>query len=236
MFDIYWDKPQISSSLPSGNLAVYNANTAQSKGFELESTGPLFVPRLSYLIGFAYADAKLTSNFSLPANNGEGTIVPGLLSGTAGEQLPGSPKTSLNVGLIYDLILSPGYDLSLSGNSVYRSARRAAARPERRHDDHPALIALRGHQRQCDAAPRALACDLVRDQPVRQVGDPGAALAAQPAGRPDQRLPGQPAAGDRGATGLRILTRGSGGQRHAARAQRGDQRLEVSLVMTPAAR
>jgi iron complex outermembrane recepter protein len=121
LFDIYWDKPQISSSLPSGNLAVYNANTAQSKGFELESTGPLFVPRLSYLIGFAYADAKLTSNFSLPANNGEGTIVPGLLSGTSGEQLPGSPKTSLNVGLIYDLVLSSGYDLSLSGNSVYRS-------------------------------------------------------------------------------------------------------------------
>src|SRR6202034_904209 len=89
--------------------------------FELESTGPLFVPRLSYLVGFAYADAKLTSNFSLPANNGEGTIVPGLLSGTSGEQRRASRKTSLNVGLIYDLLLSPGYDLSLSGNSVYRS-------------------------------------------------------------------------------------------------------------------
>jgi hypothetical protein len=30
VFDIKWDKPQISSSLPSGNLAVYNANTAES--------------------------------------------------------------------------------------------------------------------------------------------------------------------------------------------------------------
>jgi iron complex outermembrane recepter protein len=39
IFDIKWDEPQISSSLPSGNLAVYNANTAESKGFELESTG-----------------------------------------------------------------------------------------------------------------------------------------------------------------------------------------------------
>ena len=56
MFDIDWNKPQISSSLPSGNLAVYNANTAASRGFELESTGPLFVPRLSYSIGYAYAD------------------------------------------------------------------------------------------------------------------------------------------------------------------------------------
>ncbi|MGO9993594.1 MAG: TonB-dependent receptor [Steroidobacteraceae bacterium] len=122
IFDIKWDKPQISSSLPSGNLAVYNANTAESKGFELESTGPLFVPRLSYSVGFAYADAKLTSNFALPANNGTGTIVPGLLSGTAGEQLPGSPKTSVSTALIYDLNLTPGYGLALSANGVYRSA------------------------------------------------------------------------------------------------------------------
>ncbi len=122
IFDIYWDRPQISSSLPSGNLAVYNANTAESKGFELETSGPTFVPRLSYLVSFAYADAKLTSDFSLPANNGSGTIVPGLLSGSAGEQLPGSPKTSLNVALIYDVAVAPGYELTLSGNSSYRSA------------------------------------------------------------------------------------------------------------------
>ena len=122
IFDIKWDKPQISSSLPSGNLAVYNANTAESKGFELESSGPLLLPRLSYSVGFAYADAKLTSDFSLPANNGTGTIVPGLLSGTSGEQLPGSPKTSLSAALIYDIGLTPGYDLTLSANGVYRSA------------------------------------------------------------------------------------------------------------------
>jgi iron complex outermembrane receptor protein len=121
IFDIRWDKPQISSSLPSGNLAVYNANTAESKGFEFESTGPLFVPRLSYSFGFAYANATLSSDFSLPANDGYGNIVPGLLSGHAGQQLPGSPKTSLSAALIYDVPLSPGYDLSISANGVYRS-------------------------------------------------------------------------------------------------------------------
>jgi outer membrane receptor protein involved in Fe transport len=122
IFDITWDKPQISSSLPSGNLAVYNANTAASRGFELESTGPLFLPSLSYSVGFAYADAKLTSDFSLPANNGTGTIVPGLLSGKSGEQLPGSPKTSVSAALIYEANLTPGYDLTLSANGVYRTA------------------------------------------------------------------------------------------------------------------
>ena len=122
VFDIRWDKPQISSSLPSGNLAVYNANTAESKGVEFESMGPLFVPRLSYSIGFAYADATLTSDFALPANDGYGNITPGLLSGHAGQQLPGSPKTSISAALTYDMPLSPGYDLAISANGVYRSA------------------------------------------------------------------------------------------------------------------
>jgi iron complex outermembrane recepter protein len=124
VFDIKWDKPQISSSLPSGNLAVYNANTAESKGVEFETMGPLFTPQLVYSVSFAYADAHLTSDFSLPANDGTqtGTIVPGLIHGSSGQQMPGSPKTSVSVGLNYEMILSAGYDLVLAGNGVYRSA------------------------------------------------------------------------------------------------------------------
>jgi iron complex outermembrane recepter protein len=124
VFDIKWDKPQISSSLPSGNLAVYNANTAESKGIEFESSGPLFVPHLAYSVGFAYADAYLTSDFSLPANNGaqNGTIVPGLIHGSSGEQMPGSPKTSASAALLYDTNLAAGYDLTWTVNGVYRSA------------------------------------------------------------------------------------------------------------------
>lgn len=122
VFDIHWDKPQISSSLPSGNLAVYNANTARSTGFEIESTGPLFIGGLTYSVSYAYANARLTSDFSLPANNGTGTIVPGLLAGKAGEQLPGSPKNSISAALIYDLNVAAGYDLTFSANGVYRNA------------------------------------------------------------------------------------------------------------------
>ena len=122
IFDIRWDHPQISSSLPSGNLAVYNANTAESKGFEFELTGPLGARGLSYSLGYAYADATLTSDFALPANDGYGNIVPGLLSGKSGQQLPGSPKNSLSAALIYDVNLAPQYDLTLSANGVYRDA------------------------------------------------------------------------------------------------------------------
>jgi iron complex outermembrane recepter protein len=125
VFDIKWDKPQISASLPSGNLAVYNGKTAESKGFEFESTGPLPLPfsltGLGYSLGFSYADAKLTSDFSLPANNGAGVIVPGLVAGKSGQQLPGSPKTSATAALTYNHLLTPGYDLGVSLNGTYRS-------------------------------------------------------------------------------------------------------------------
>jgi iron complex outermembrane receptor protein len=121
VYDMKWDKPQISASLPSGNLAVYNGNTAESKGFEVELSGPLFVPGLTYMVGGAYTDAKLTSDFSLPANNGQstGTIVPGLITGTAGQQLPGSPKDSIAATLNYDTKVAPGYSLNLSLNATY---------------------------------------------------------------------------------------------------------------------
>ncbi len=121
LFDVKWDKPQISSSLPDGNLAVYNANTAESKGFELETSGPLLLRGLTYNFGITYADAKLTSGFSLPANNGLGTVVPGELTGKSGERLPGSPKTSLSAALDYERHLAPGYTMALSLNGSYRS-------------------------------------------------------------------------------------------------------------------
>ena len=122
VFYIDWDKPQISSSLPSGNLAVYNANTAASKGFEIETAGPIALAKgLSYSVGYSFVDAKLTSDFSLPANEG-GVITPGALKGTSGEQLPGSPKNSLSAALLYDTRVATGYDMTLSLNGVYRSA------------------------------------------------------------------------------------------------------------------
>jgi iron complex outermembrane recepter protein len=123
VFDIKWDNPQISASLPSGDIAVYNGKTAESTGFEFESSGPLLLPvsGFGYNVGFTFADARLTSDFSLPANNGAGVIIPGLVSGKAGEQLPGSPRTSTQATLTYDRIVTPGYDMTLSLNGTYRS-------------------------------------------------------------------------------------------------------------------
>jgi iron complex outermembrane recepter protein len=121
IFDIRWDKPQISTATPIDNLVVINGNTAESRGFEFETTGPLFLSGLTYSVGGAYVDAKLTSNFSLPANNGSGVIEPGQLTGTAGEQMPGSPKISASGTITYDRNITSGYELISSLNGVYRS-------------------------------------------------------------------------------------------------------------------
>jgi hypothetical protein len=75
------------------------------------------------MVGGAYTDARLTSDFSYPANNGmgTGTIVPGLVTGTAGQQMPGSPKTALSGTIVYKRALAPTYDWDISANGTYSS-------------------------------------------------------------------------------------------------------------------
>jgi len=122
VFDILWDKPQVAGSTPIGNLAVWNANKAESKGAEFDLNSPLFLPGLSITAGAAYADAKLTQDYSLPGNEGTGVPVPDAIHGKAGQQLPGSSKSSAAVTINYNRNLAPGYDLTVSLNDTYRSA------------------------------------------------------------------------------------------------------------------
>jgi outer membrane receptor protein involved in Fe transport len=121
VFDVEWENPQISASLPSGNLAVYNGDHARSRGFEVETSGPLFIDGLSYNLGIAVAHAELTRDFSLPANDGTGQIVQDEVKGFAGEQLPGSPRFSSSASVSYVRELAPDYLLTLSVNHTYRS-------------------------------------------------------------------------------------------------------------------
>jgi len=122
VFDIQWDKPQIAGLTPAGNYAVWNANKAQSTGFEFDVSGPLLVPGLSFSIGGAFSNAKLTQNYALPAGNGDFGITPGGISGTSGSQLPGSPKESAAATITYATPVAPGYDVAVSLNGVYKSS------------------------------------------------------------------------------------------------------------------
>ena len=112
VFYINWDKPQISSSLPSGNLAVYNANTAVSKGFEFETSGPvpswlrvdlfrrLFLCRCE-------ADQRL-----LPAGERGRRDHAGRPLRQIGRAAAGKPEDQPQRRSPYDTPLTPGYDLA----------------------------------------------------------------------------------------------------------------------------
>ena len=113
-FDIYWKDPQIAGLTPDSNYAVWNAKKARSTGMEFNLNTPLFVPDLVLLIGGTYANARLTESYSIP--DFFGPIV-----GSAGNQLPGSPKISTAATLIYGMNFGPDYHLSLSLNNTYTS-------------------------------------------------------------------------------------------------------------------
>jgi len=114
VFDIKWDKPQVAGGTPVGNLAVWNANKAESKGAELDLNIPLLRRGLSLTVGGSYADAKFTEDYLIPAD------AYGDIKGKAGQQLPGSAKISAAATLNYERNLAPGYDLAVSLNDTYR--------------------------------------------------------------------------------------------------------------------
>lgn len=100
-FLINWDNPQIDLQTPF-NLypVVVNGTKARSKGFEVELQGPLG-GGLSFNLGLAYARARLTGDFFLPAGNGGGGIVQNAIQGRAGDRLPGAPDWSGAGSLTY---------------------------------------------------------------------------------------------------------------------------------------
>lgn len=116
LFDIEWNKPQIETLSPVGNYIVYNAPKARSRGVEFDLHAPLFLSGLSITASGAYIDAKLTQGYDIPADQN------GSLIGQAGQQLPGSPKTSAAATIDYQRNLLGGYELALSLNDTYRSS------------------------------------------------------------------------------------------------------------------
>ena len=116
VFDDEWDNPQVSGTFPDGNIGVWNAKKARSRGAEFDLTTPLFLPGLSITAGGAYVDATFTEDYSYTAD------VFGNISGSAGQQLPGSTKASAAATINYAHNIAPGYALAVALNDTYRSA------------------------------------------------------------------------------------------------------------------
>lgn len=102
-FYVDWTNPQINTATSNwGFFTAANGDTATSKGFELEVAGQL-TPELRYSFGYAYVDAKLSSDFNAPT---------GALIAATGNTLPGVPKHMLNINMDYTTTISSDVDLT----------------------------------------------------------------------------------------------------------------------------
>ena len=122
-FYIDWKNPQIDTVSPyTGYNVVVNGSAASSKGGEFEVSGPLGMRGLTFNLGLAYARARLTNDFSLAAGDGGTGIVPGAISGVAGERLPGTPDFSGTVDLDYAIGVTDASLLTFDLGADYRSS------------------------------------------------------------------------------------------------------------------
>ena len=122
-FYVDWKDPQIDMNTPYlGNFVVVNANKAASQGFELEMSGPLGSRGLSFDLGIAYARARLTEDFALPAADGMGGTDPTGIVGKDGDPLPGAPDWSGTANVYYQMTLADSSAVTFSLGAVYRSA------------------------------------------------------------------------------------------------------------------
>lgn len=109
VFYIRWDKPQIDLSTPYGLWpVVVNGSKATSKGFEVEASGPIGQTGLTFNVGLAYAKARLTKDFVLPAGDAAGGIIPNAIMGRKGDRLPGAPDWSGAANVSYKSDLEEG--------------------------------------------------------------------------------------------------------------------------------
>ncbi len=116
VFDDEWHNPQVGGTMPDGNIGVWNANKARTRGAELDVVSPLYVAGLTIKVSAAYADARFTEDYFYAADS-LGNIV-----GKAGQQLPGSSKVSAAATLSYERNIAAKYTLAFSLNDTYRSA------------------------------------------------------------------------------------------------------------------
>ena len=116
VFDVHWHDPQIAGTMPDGNIGVWNASKARSTGAEFDLSSPLYIDGLSIKASAAYTHARLTADYFIQADK------LGNIFGSAGQQLPGSAKTSAAATINYDRNIVAGYKLALSLNDTYRSA------------------------------------------------------------------------------------------------------------------
>jgi iron complex outermembrane receptor protein len=102
---------QLSEVTPNGWPVVVNTNGATTKGLEFEVNGRV-IDHLTYNAGYSHTNATVSQAFRIP-------VAFGSISGTAGQQLPGSPRNSASASLTYDLPLG-AYNVQTTAGLTYK--------------------------------------------------------------------------------------------------------------------
>ena len=99
LFYIDWENPILNFKTPNGGFPVmFNADEAESKGFEMEINAAL-TDSLKLNFGWSYTQAELTKDFYRP-NVADG-VESELLVASAGETMPGVPENTFTASLVH---------------------------------------------------------------------------------------------------------------------------------------
>lgn len=111
-FYVDWQDPQINTATSNwGFFTVANGDKARSLGLEASVEGNLS-DAFHYNLGYAFVDAKLTSDFVSPT---------GATIAEDGNRLPGAPKHMLNIGFDYTTELSNDIQMMARVNGYIQS-------------------------------------------------------------------------------------------------------------------
>ncbi|HRD44877.1 MAG TPA: TonB-dependent receptor [Caulobacter sp.] len=106
--------------------AVFNGETAESKGFEFELSGNL-TDNLSFQGGYAYTEATLTDDFCVASGDGSGAPngdIPCAISGKDGAPLPSAPRQSGTFSFNYERDLGDGNSIAASLGANFKGETR----------------------------------------------------------------------------------------------------------------
>jgi len=124
LFYMDWKDPQLNTTADWGFFTVANGEAAVSQGIELELNGELN-EQLSYTLGYTYADAKLKGDLYSPTGDVPSDSLATVKKASDGEALPGTPKSTFNIGLAYATELAD-MDWNTVVNGYYQSSTRNA--------------------------------------------------------------------------------------------------------------
>lgn len=114
-----WDKPQIGTFTFVGWPVVVNGEEARAQGVEAELSGSVGAD-ISFTLGYAYTEAKLTRDFCIANGDFAGGVIPCATQGLKGDRLPGSPRHSASANVAYSHELENGDNIELSFNANYK--------------------------------------------------------------------------------------------------------------------